>query len=88
MITLDYIEIRQPIGTFYLCSIPARRLLKMVDVRPRSKQGDGVQRDLSEVRIKKIGEYCSDPDAIFPTPIVVSLDSNAGVYIDEEKRNS
>lgn len=86
MITLDYIEIRQPIGTFYLCSIPARRLLKMVDVRPRSKQGDGVQRDLSEVRIKKIGEYCSDPDAIFPTPIVVSLDSNAGVYIDEEKR--
>lgn len=86
MITLDYIEIKQPIGTFYLCSISARRLLKMVDVRPRSKQGDGVQRDPSEVRIKKIGEYCSDPDAIFPTPIVVSLDSNAGVYIDEEKR--
>lgn len=86
MITFDYIDIKQPIGTFYLCSIPARKLLKMVNVRPRSQQGDGVQRDPSEERIKKIGEYCSDPDAIFPTPIVVSVDSNAGVYIDEEKR--
>lgn len=86
MITFDYIEIKQPIGTFYLCSISARKLLKMVNVKPRSQQGDGVQRDASEERIKKIGEYCSDPDAIFPTPIVVSVDSNAGVYIDEERR--
>lgn len=85
MITLDYIEIKQPIGIFYLCSIPAGQLLKMVNVIRRSQQSDGVQRDPSEDRIKKIGEYCSDPDAIFPTPIVVSVYSNASVLVDELK---
>lgn len=85
MIAFDYIEVKQPIGTFYLCSIPASRLLKMVNVIRRSQQDDGVQRDPSESRIKNIGEYCSDPDAIFPTPIVVSVDTTAKVIIDEGK---
>lgn len=85
MITLDYIEVRQPIGIFYLCSIEAKTLLKIASVSRRGQQTDGVQRELSEPRIKKIGEYCSDPDAIFPTPIVVSINKNANVKIDEDK---
>lgn len=85
MITLDYIEVRQPIGTFYLCSVQAKTLLRIVCVSRRGQQTDGVQRELSEPRVKKIGEYCSDPDAIFPTPIVVSININANVLIDEEK---
>lgn len=85
MISFDYIEVRQPIGVFYLCSIPANVLLKIVSVTRRGQQAEGVQRELSEPRIKKIGDYCSDPDAIFPTPIVVSININANVLIDEEK---
>lgn len=86
MISFDYIEVRQPIGVFYLCSIPANVLLKIVSVTRRGQQAEGVQRELSEPRIKKIGEYCSDPDAIFPTPIVVSVNVDANVKVDEEKR--
>ena len=84
MIKINYVEVEQPIGTFYLCSINALTLLKLVKSTPRSKSEDGVQRDLQEVRVKKISEYCSDPDAVFPTPIVVSIDRDANVSIDED----
>lgn len=86
MIILDYIEVNQPIGTFYLCSIPARTLLKMVNVIRRKDRDDGVQRELSGSRIKSIRDYCSDPDAIFPTPIVISVNKGEKVKIDETKR--
>lgn len=85
MIELDYIEVTQPIGTFYLCSIQANTLLRIVDATPRSKSQDGVQRDQSEKRIKEIAEYCSDPDAVFPTPIVVSVNPSADVVVDENR---
>lgn len=83
MKSFDYIEVQQPIGTFYLCCIPASILTKIVRVSARSKDDDGVQRDMSKSRIKSIGIYCSDPDAIFPTPIVVSVDKSAHVILDE-----
>ena len=83
MITINYIEVQQPIGTFYLCCIPASTLIKIVRVNARSQGADGVQRDMSKSRIKSIGDYCSDPDAVFPTPIVVSVDKSADVLLDE-----
>lgn len=83
MITIDYIEVQQPIGTFYLCCLPASTLLKIVHVHARSKYNDGVQRDMSKSRIKSVGAYCSDPDAVFPTPIVISVDKSANVKIDD-----
>lgn len=80
----NYIEVQQPIGTFYLCCIPATFLLKVVKSTSRSDNKDAVQREKSPQRIRDIGEYCSVPDAIFPTPIVVSVNSN-DVILDEEK---
>ena len=80
----NYIEVQQPIGTFYLCSIPAPFLLKVVKSTSRSDDPKAVQREKSPGRIKDIGAYCSDPDAVFPTPIVVSVNSN-DVKLDEEK---
>lgn len=80
----NYIEVQQPIGTFYLCSIPAPFLLKVVKSTSRSDDPKAVQREKSPGRIKDIGAYCSDPDAVFPTPIVVSV-SSSDVRLDEEK---
>lgn len=80
----NYIEVRQPIGTFYLCSIPAPFLLKVVKSTSRSDDPEAVQREKSPKRIKDIGAYCSDPDAVFPTPIVVSVNSD-DVKLDEDK---
>lgn len=86
MKTFSYIEIQQPIGVFYYCAIPASYLLKIVRSSPRSKSEDGVQRDQQQDRINNISKYCSDPDAVFPTPIVVSVDTGARVTLDEENR--
>ena len=86
MKTFSYIEIQQPIGLFYYCAIPATYLLKIVRSSPRSKSEEGVQRDQQQDRINNISKYCSDPDAVFPTPIVVSVDAGAKVTLDEEHR--
>lgn len=82
---VTYIEIVQPIGSFYMCSIKAPQLLRMVDSNRRSKNANGVQRDLSSKRTKEIAFYCSDPDAVFPTPIVVSVYPDKNIKIDREQ---
>lgn len=83
MMIFNYIEVQQPVGVFYICSIPAQQLMKIVNSRAYSKTNDGVQRDLSPERTNAIARYCSDPDAVFPTPIVVSVDKEAAVDINE-----
>lgn len=80
----SYLEVRQPIGVFYFCCIPATELTQIVETRTRGLDEGGVQRERTNKRIKDIAFYCSDPDAVFPTPIVVSVDKDANVEIDEE----
>lgn len=83
MKTLNYIEVQQPIGTFYLCAIQAMDLLSIVDVSQRTPDNEtGIQRERSKSRIVEIGKYCSDPDAVFPTPIVVSVRNQDDVVLD------
>lgn len=84
MMLYNYIEVKQPIGTFYVCSIPASVLINIVESRAYSKGVDGVQRDLSPERTSAVAKYCTDPDAVFPTPIVVSVDKDALVDLDEK----
>lgn len=83
----SYLEVQQPIGVFYYCAIPATFLLKVVKASPRSKNEGGVQRDPQQDRINQISKYCSDPDAVFPTPIVVSVNAGANVTLDEDHHN-
>lgn len=83
---VNYIEVTQPIGTFYMCSIKASQLLRMVETIRRTDGSDGVQRDLSSKRTKEIALFCSDPDAVFPTPIVVSVHLDKNICIDTDKK--
>lgn len=76
------IKVRQPIGEFYLSSIPADVLLKIVTNKQRSMGGDGVQRNPTKSRIKEIASFCSNSDSVFPTPIIVSVNSSL-VSIDD-----
>ncbi len=81
------ISVQQPIGTFFLLAIPAKTLLNIVEIKQRSlddPQGDGVQRQLSLKRINEISLYTTDPDATFPTPIIVAC-SSATVEIRDGK---
>lgn len=86
MKTFPYIEVKQPIGTFYLCCIPASVLVKIVTAKSRSGYEDGVQRERLKNRINSIVNFCSDPDAVFPTPIVISVDKHANVKMNTDKR--
>lgn len=73
------ILVRQPIGEFYLTSLPATTLLHRVRANPRresSPENEDVQRPLSQSRVKEIALYARDPDATFPTPIIVSTSSS------------
>lgn len=81
---LPYIEIEQPIGNFYITKLRADILSNIVNVIPRSKDNDkAIQREESKKRIQEIAEYCSDPDATFPTPIIVSIYESANITRSE-----
>ena len=76
------IKVKQPIGVFYISSIPASILLKIVVNKQRSMGGDGVQRNAIKSRIKDIASFCTNSDSVFPTPIIVSV-NNCSVLIDQ-----
>lgn len=77
------LQITQPIGTFYMGVMLADDLADIVRIRLRSQNEDAVQRDESRSRIAEISEYCSDQDATFPTPIIVSIFPHANAYIKD-----
>lgn len=74
--TLACVSVSQPIGTFYLTVMKAGELLNRVDIqRPRRLDAaslQNVQRELSGRRAREIAAYVEDPDATFPTSIIVS----------------
>jgi DGQHR domain-containing protein len=86
-VSFPAISVEQPIGTFFLLAIPAKTLLPIVTIKQRTldePQGDGVQRQLSNKRINEISLYTTDPDATFPTPIIIAC-SSATVEIRDGK---
>ncbi|MFT5759386.1 MAG: DGQHR domain-containing protein [Alteromonadaceae bacterium] len=83
MNTFKYLKFSQPAGTFYMLSMPARFVSKIMDVKERNELGDGTQREDSKSRIKEITNYCDDPDATFPTPVILAIDSENITYNDD-----
>lgn len=81
-IELDVLTVQQPLGEFYIASIPARDLVEITyaDVRRLvSKEREverylGIQRPLSKRRVKQIKKYIEGSDATFPTAVIVAID--------------
>ena len=76
------IMVKQPIGLFYVTSINAGELIDRLRISARKDVPDGdgtintdVQRESSKKRIGEISTYVTDPDATFPTAIIISADS-------------
>lgn len=87
-VLIQCIEVKQPIGVFYVGKMQWKDLIDISygDVRRIVKEEDneiessyGIQRDLSKKRLKEISEYVTFSDATFPTSIVLAISS-----IDEE----
>lgn len=81
---IKYLKIEQPIGTFYLTSMEAATLANIAIIERRNENPDAVQREQSNSRIKEIAKYCGEPDATFPTPIIIAVKEDANVRIDKD----
>lgn len=91
-LTFPCIKIIQPIGTFYLGSIPAKDICEITYVDVRRIEGErgfetylGIQRPLSSSRVKELRAYVNSPDACFPTAIILAVSGNSAFY-DDQKR--
>ena len=77
-------EVNQGDGAynFILTTGRASDILKISEVKRLSDFEDGVQRYLNDNRANSIEDFCYRKDAIFPTPIIVSLNSD---FIDDQE---
>lgn len=87
-IRLPVLLVRQPIGDFFIASIRAQDLidLSFSDVR-RLVQDErdlerylGIQRPLSNKRVKEIREYIEGDDATFPTAVILAVDEKCAEF--------
>ncbi|MBB4370180.1 DGQHR domain-containing protein [Bradyrhizobium sp. cir1] len=86
------VEVKQPIGSFYLGSVNAYDLLEIckfdfrrIDESGGFKEFLGFQRKLDLKRVKEIEQYIQTVDAVFPTAIVISVDDRCASF---EKSNN
>lgn len=80
------VEVRQPVGTFYVGVMPSDIVLQIsyADIR-RIKKRDiervvGIQRELSPRRVKELQQYVRNIDATFPTSIILAIDGKDVTY--------
>lgn len=88
------ISVSQPIGEFFLCSIPAKTLLDVTYSIPATMKREqgifssifGNQRVQSKVRAKQIGRYIDETNSTFPNTIILSANYlEDGSYVENEE---
>lgn len=73
----NFITIDQPAGRFYVSKINANILIPISQSDTRTPYNStGIQRKLNMSKVKEIAKYCEEKSAMFPTPIILSADSN------------
>jgi DGQHR domain-containing protein len=94
-ITFDCIEVAQPIGTFYIASIPYKDLIEITKIDIRKLAGErgfetylGIQRPRNEKRVQEIAAYISTRDACFPTAVILSVKGQNAEYDKSKNRLS
>lgn len=88
------LEVKQPIGTFYLCKIKAKDLLQITYPNPlRFKENDsggteltGIQRGINPKKLKEIGNYIDSVESTFPNSIILAANySKEGLLIENQE---
>lgn len=92
-IEINCLEIEQPIGTFYVGKIRWQDLLEisysekrriLEETNDETASYFGIQRELSDKRLKEISEYVAYQDATFPSSVVLAIPSITRVDEDNE----
>lgn len=93
-ISFPCVEVKQPIGTFYIGVMAAADLVAIsyADVR-RIEDRDvevlaGIQRPLSQSRVKELVDYVNTIDAAFPTSIILAVSSEHASFDPNASRMS
>lgn len=89
---LNVLKVRQPIGDFFIASIPAKELVEITykDVRRLvSEERDvekylGIQRPVNPARIKDLKKYLEAKDSTFPTAVILAVDERCAEYQELE----
>ncbi|MDI1229170.1 MAG: DGQHR domain-containing protein [bacterium] len=90
-VVFSALEINQPIGTFYIGAINSEDLVKIAKADIRRIEDDGldnyigIQRRLSNTRVKDIHEYVHNVDATFPTSVILAVPEENAEW-DEDKK--
>jgi DNA phosphorothioation-associated DGQHR protein 1 len=89
------IRIEQPLGEFYVTSLPARCLLETtyseplrVELSEKSAVGFGLiggQREEKEVRLKQIGQFINTVEAAFPNSIILGANYCQDGTLEEQE---
>lgn len=91
-ITCKCLKVSQPLGDFYIASIPARELVQITEFDVRRMISDeravesylGIQRPLNPRRVKEIEVYVRGLDACFPTAVIIAIPGKCIDLNDEE----
>lgn len=72
---IPFIAVTQPIGTFYISSLDARTILNIAEISNFSRRQFDAEcyTNGSFKCVNDISVYCADPDATFPTPIIIAV---------------
>lgn len=62
--------------TYFIGVLEAEEIAQNSEVARLSESSEGVQRFLNKKRVEDIAKYCETENAIFPTPIILSLNSD------------
>lgn len=91
-LTFPCIKVSQPIGDFFIGSIPYKDLRDITYTDRRRLVGEkgfetylGIQRPRIEKRVKEIAKYIGTTDASFPTAVILAVHGNCAKY--NEKTN-
>lgn len=93
-IIIPFLEVKQPIGSFYVCSMSWEELtdISFADIREINQASEdsneiddylGIQRKVSKGRIKEISQYVTNIDATFPTSVILHIRSQS-LYFNGE----
>jgi len=84
------LRVRQPLGEFFVSALPASTIVGRVNNRPRSsnvERSEDIQRIFSEKRVNEIADFSRDPQATFPTPIILALNSRVVFEVGLQSQN-
>lgn len=92
-IELKCLLVRQPIGSFFIASIPYNQLMTITyaDTRRVVDENDkegfekilGIQREVKPSRLKELHTFVNTKDACFPTSIILSIPEECATYDPE-----